>query len=138
MEWLDFILGALTLVTGGGWFIYYRANRRKADGEATQSEAEGWKSMQDVYQQTIDDLNKYCNDIRNDRNLLRDENNQLREENRKLRDKYLDMENQIMELRKELARQGRRLESILPFTCGTVACPNRTRVEIQLENEKES
>lgn len=137
MEWFEIISGILTLIAGGGWFLSYKAYKRKTNGEATQSEADGWKSMQDVYQQTIDDLNKYCNDIRTDRNLLHDENISLREENRKLREKYIDMEKQILELKKELARQGRKLESVLPFTCAVVACPNRTRVELQQDIEQE-
>lgn len=130
MEWFEIISGILTLIAGGGWFLSYKAYKRKSNGEATQSEAEGWKSMQDVYQQTIDDLNKYCNDIRTDRNFLHDENITLRE-------KYIDMEKQILELKKELARQGRKLESVLPFTCAVVACPNRTRVELQQDIEQE-
>ncbi len=140
MDWNDIILGVLGTFLGGGcvWLFTFRATKRKANGEATQTEAEGWKAMQDVYQQTIKDLNECCEDIRKDRNLLREENNVLREENRKLREKYNDLEQQIMDLRKEMARQGRRLESVMPFACSVVSCTKRTRIELHdndIENE---
>lgn len=131
MSWLEFILAIVTLGATGGWFVTYRAFKRKSNGEATQAEAEGWKAQQDVYQQTIEDLKQSCAYIKEDRNLLREENQTLRNENNELREKYNSLESQISELRKELARQGRKLETILPFACGLAGCPNRTRVEIQ-------
>lgn len=130
MDWISIVISVLTAVAGGGWFITYRAYKRKANGEAAQVEAEGWKAQQDVYQQTIEDLKQSCAYIRDDRNLLREENVKLRQENVILREKYNEIETQIMELRKELARQGRRLESVLPFACGVVGCPNRKRVDL--------
>ena len=48
MDIYNIITTALTLITGGGWFIYYKANQRKAEGEATVAEADGWKAQQDV------------------------------------------------------------------------------------------
>lgn len=92
-------------MAGGGWFIYYRANKMKAYGEA-------WESQQRVYQNTIADLEKTCEFIRNDRDLLRKENEELRKENMELRKKVNVMENIILDIRKEVARQGRRIESL--------------------------
>ena len=141
MGWMDFILAAATTIMGGGWIFTYRAYKRKNDGEAAQAEADGWKSQQDVYQQTIEDLKASCAYIKEDRNLLREENKQLLGENKQLREKYNDLERQILdmkseyqiqmcELRKEIAKQGRKIEGLLPFTCGLAGCPNRSRVEI--------
>lgn len=125
---LQIIVPTLTVVASGGWFITYRAYKRKAD-------AESWQTVQDVYEETIEDLKQSCDYIRNDRNLLREENTKLREENNMLRDKYNVLEQQIIELRKELARQGRKLENALPFACGVAGCPNRTRVKFQNYDE---
>lgn len=116
MDLYNIITTALTLITGGGWFIYYKANQRKAEGEATVAEADGWKAQQDVYQQTIIDLKESCEYIRQDRNLLRDENKELRKENNELREKINEMERQLLTLRKELSRQGRRIDSIVKET----------------------
>lgn len=131
MGWIETILSLLTLLAGGGWFVTYRAYKRKSDGEATQAEADGWKAQQDVYQQTIEDLKQSCAYIRDDRNLLREENKKLRDENNQLREKYNELEQQIIDLRKDLARQERKIERIIPFVCGLAGCGNRTRVEFQ-------
>ena len=66
MEWYTIISSIVTIILGGGWFVYYRANKMKAYGEA-------WESQQRVYQNTIADLEKSCEFIRNDRDLLRKE-----------------------------------------------------------------
>lgn len=105
MEWYGIISSIVTVVLGGGWFIYYRANKMKAYGEA-------WESQQRVYQNTIADLEKSCEFIRNDRDLLRKENEELRKENRELRDKINHLEGIILDIRKDMARQGRRIESL--------------------------
>ncbi len=105
MGWMEFSLAIATLVFGGGWFVYYRANKMKAYGEA-------WESQQRVYQNTISDLEKSCEFIRNDRDLLRKENEELRKENKELRDKINNLEGVILEIRKDMARQGRRIESL--------------------------
>ncbi len=102
----------LTIITGGGWFYTYRAYRRKADGEATQVEASGWKAMQEVYQRTIEDLKTSCEYIKNDRNLLREENKVLREENNNLRKDMNALVDQVNALRSEVARQGRQLADL--------------------------
>ena len=105
MGWMEFALAIATLVFGGGWFVYYRANKMKAYGEA-------WESQQRVYQNTIADLEKSCEFIRNDRDLLRKENEELRKENRELRDKIKHLEGLILDIRRDMARQGRRIESL--------------------------
>lgn len=123
------MLGALT---GGSltWLFTIKATRRKADGEAQQVEVDAWKSMQDVYQQTINDLNKYCEDLRTDRIHLLEDRDLLRTENDELRLKYKEMEEEISSLKSTVAKQGRKLEAILPFTCALVGCTNRTNVDL--------
>lgn len=105
METYSIIGTILTLVAGGGWFIYYRANKMKAYGEA-------WETQQRVYQNTIADLEKTCEFIRKDRDLLRQENEELRKENMELRNKVNSLEGVILDIRKEVARQGRRIETL--------------------------
>lgn len=111
-EIYSIISTVITIVLGGGWFVYYRANKRKADGEATQSEADGWAKQQQVYQNTIKDLTESCEYIKQDRNLLREENTQLRKENNEYRMKINELEKTIFEMRKELSRQGRMIQAI--------------------------
>ncbi len=95
----------LTLICGGGWFINRRAKKQLADAEA-------WKAQQAVYQDTIADLKESCDYIRKDRDLLRKENEQLRNENSMLREKIFELEKQFADVRRDIARQGRRIESL--------------------------
>ena len=52
VEILNWILGVLTLIAGGGWFVNWRAHRRQEDAKAIQSE-------QDVYQEMLTDLKEH-------------------------------------------------------------------------------
>lgn len=123
VELLNWILGVLTIIAGGGWFINWRANKRKANGEAAQSEAEGWKAMQDLYQQTIEDFKVYSEDMRAERTVLKKENFEMRE-------KYKAYDDEIIELKRQLARQDRKIEAITPFLCSVVGCLNRKKVTL--------
>lgn len=131
MEILNWVLSVVTLVASGGWFINYRANKRKSEGEAAQEEAAGWKAMQEVYEQHIEDMKNMTNDVREDIERLREDKKILVEENKKWRQKYDNMEEQIRELKNSVARLGRKLETVLPFSCSIAGCPNRLRVEVQ-------
>lgn len=137
MGWMEFLLSVATLVLGTGWLFTYRAYKRKANGEATQSEAEGWKAMQDVYQQTIADLKAYVEDVRNDRNHLREDRDKYREENEEMREKINKLDEEISDLKKDLARQGRKIEALTPFLCGVVGCMNRSKVDLHETEPKE-
>lgn len=111
-EIYSIITTIISVVASGGWFLHYKANKRIKNGEATQSEADGWAKQQEVYQKTIDDLKNTCAFIANDRNLLREENTKLRQENNSLRCRINDLENTIFDLKREVSRLGRRIEAI--------------------------
>lgn len=123
MEIYGIITTVLTLVLGGGWFINWRASRREKDGQATQSEAEGWKAMQDLYQQTIADFKVYSEDMRQERSLLKKENSEIY-------DKYKKLEDVIMMLKKKVSRNERKLDAISPFLCSVFGCTNRKHLPI--------
>lgn len=137
MGWMEFALGLATLVLGTGWLFTWRAYKRKNEGEATQAEADGWNKVQQVYKDTIEDLNGICNIIREDRNNVINENKTLTQLNDELRQRYIDMENQIMDLKKHLAVQDRKFSALVPLLCGKIGCPKRVDVNLQ-ENENES
>lgn len=103
----------ITMILGGGWFVHYRANKRKAAGEAVQSEADGWKAQQEVYQETIANQKKYYDCLKEDFNAIIEENTQLRKENNELRKKVYDLENVVLNLKKELSRLGRRVDALV-------------------------
>ena len=123
MDIYSIINTIVTVFLGGGWFIYYRANKHKAEGEAVQSEAQGWKGMQELYQKTIADFDGYCEDMRKERSVLKTENNEMHE-------KYKKMDDEILGLKRQISRQGRKIEALSPFLCNVVGCLNRKRVNI--------
>ena len=108
----EIISTALTLFFGGGWFIYYKANKKIKEGEATQSEAKGWAEQQHVYQTTIEDQQRFYEHLKADFNVVVEENSKLRQENNELRQKVNDLETSIFELKKEVSRLGRRVEAL--------------------------
>ena len=151
MEIYSIINTLITLFLGGGWFIYYRANKRKAEAEAKQQEAiakeqeasakqqeaNAFKAMQDTYQQTLEDVNKTLaevrlerdkalSEVRAERDHYKDERNELRKENHDMRVKYNELEDKV-------ARLGRRLDCLSPFLCGVVGCMHRQKVSL-MEN----
>ena len=137
MDWFtNVILPVLTLVLGGGlgWLFHIKAERKKAEGEASQTNADAAKSWQDVYQQTVDDLQKYIKELRADRDHLREDRNEIRKENDEQRKKWKEMEDEISELRRQVARNLRIVESMRPFLCGKVGCLERMTIEL---NQKE-
>ena len=113
MDIYSIINTIVTIFLGGGWFIYYKSNKKKAEAEATTAEASGWEAQQHVYQHTIEDLEKSCDFIRKDRDLLRKENEELRKENMELRKRIGSLEDKILELQKGIARNGRRIEALV-------------------------
>ena len=113
MDIYSIINTIVTIFLGGGWFIYYKANKKKANGEAAQAEASGWEAQQKVYQHTIEDLENSCNFIRADRDLLRKENEELRKENMDLRKEVAELRKTVNELGDKVARQGRRIEAVI-------------------------
>lgn len=130
-ETLNMILGFLTLVASGGWFVNWRATRRRSDAEATQQEAVGWKAMQEVYEKHFEDMQLITDSVREDRDRLKEDKDMLYKENREWRGRYTDMENQIMNLKHDMARISRRLEMVLPLTCGVVKCSKRQIIEMK-------
>ena len=111
-EIYSIISTVITLLLGGGWFIHWRAGKRKANGEATQAEADGWARQQEVYQNTIADQQKFYEHLKADFNVVVEENSKLRKENNEWREKVNDLENTVFDLKKEISRLGRRVEAL--------------------------
>lgn len=131
MEIYSIINTLVTIILGGGWFLHWRATKRKVNGEATQSEAEGWKAMQDLYQQTIEDFKVYSEDMRTERGVLKKENDEMRE-------RYNKLDDEIRQLKRRLSRQGRKIDALSPFLCSVVGCLKRKKVNISaLQSDEE-
>lgn len=127
----------MTIFLGGGWFLHWRASKRKANGEAKQVEADAFKSMQDAYQQMHEDLLKRLDEVCGERDHYKDKRDEERKINREMRAKYNELENRMtqMDLRykQDISRLGRRIDVLSPFLCGVAGCIHRKKVSL-MEN----
>lgn len=128
----EIIIALLGALTGGGLtgLFAWRANRRKAEGEATQTEAEAMKAVQDVYQQALDDQQKYIDKLKDTRDHLISDLDEMRQENNELRKRMNDVDEKMRKLENNVDRNNRLLAAWRPFLCGQIDCPNRTSVNL--------
>ena len=116
----EYIIPIISLLAGGGlgWIFTLTATRKKADAEAMAS-------VQDVYQQAINDLNGYCDTLRKDRNELRADRDEMRLKNKELEEKVEGLQKDIQNLRIEIANCEAMIKGLTPRTCYVVDCPSR-------------
>ena len=144
----DSIISIASLILGGsgaGAFFTWRYLRQKAKAEAQQAEAEARekeaeakaaevnmaKEVQDIYQQAlkdkddeVQDKNRIISELREDRDHYRTINNELRQR----QDKTDEV---VRQLQRDVARNGRMVQSMRPFLCGDLACKKRQLITMQ-------
>lgn len=134
MEIYNIINTLVTLFLGGGWFLHWRASRRKANGEAKQTEAQANKEAQEYYNTTLADVNRTLNEVRAERDHYKDERNELRKENHDMRTKYIEIEERMTKMdlnyKRDISRLGRRIDILSPFLCGVTGCMHRKKVSL--------
>jgi len=137
MEIYNIINTLVTVFLGGGWFLHWRASKRKANGEAKQVEADAFKSMQDAYQQMHEDVLNRLKEVCDERDHYKDERDEERKANRELRQKYTELDERMTNLdlqyKRDISRLGRRIDVLSPFLCGVAGCMHRKKVSL-MEN----
>ena len=137
MEIYNIINTLVTVFLGGGWFLHWRASRRKANGEAKQTEAQANKEAQEYYNTTLADVNRTLNEVRAERDHYKDERNELRKENHEMRTKYIEIEEKMTKMdlnyKRDISHLGRRIDVLSPFLCGVAGCMHRKKVSL-MEN----
>ena len=124
---------------GGGAFFTWRYLRRKAKAEAVTAEVDAAKDMQDLYQQMLadtkeerEDRKKQIEELRDERDHYKDERNDLREKVEKLTRSFMDWrleaDNDRSKMKMDIAKLGRKVETMVPFMCGNLTCTDRQRV----------
>lgn len=140
------ILGLMLGGCGIGSLFTIKYARMQARGEARSAENEATKAVQDVYQEMVEDVKKdreeqkaYILELKEDRNHLRQDRDELKKENENLRKTTIDLQDAIQDVKREQARQGRKLEVITPFICSRTECTERIRASIKdLTKRKEN
>lgn len=134
MEVYGIITTVLSLFFAGGWWLNWRASRRKMDGEAKAAEAQANKEAQEYYNSTLADVNNTLKEVRAERDHYKDDRNALRQENETMIQKYKELQSKLTEMdveyKREIARLGRRLDCLSPLLCGVVGCPHRKKVSV--------
>jgi hypothetical protein len=138
---LDSIISILGLFIGGGGgaFFTWRFMRRKAKAEAVTAEVDAAKDMQDMYQQMLEDAKcdredrrEQVEELRADRDHYKQERNELRDRMEKLTRSFtdwrLEADNDRSKMKMDIAKLGRKVETMVPFMCGNLTCKDRQRV----------
>ena len=132
---MDFetISNVIALLAGGsglGCLLTWQYTKRKAKAETESAEAAATKELQDIYQQLIADVKQdrdeqktYINELKEDRQHLRDERDELRS-------MIDDLDLKVRSLERDVARNGRMVESMRPFLCSVANCPKRQTMSL--------
>lgn len=138
MEGMDIytlITSILTLVCGGGWFVNWRAKKRKETAEARQTELNATITEQDMYQQMLKDVEEHNERLRRFNTEVSEECEQLRkrvaENDIKLReqgDMIREQEKKLAAQENKIASLEHRLELMTDMMCGKANCMQRTKV----------
>ena len=138
MEVLDiytFISTFLTIICGGGWFVNWRAKKRKESAEARQTELNATITEQDMYQEMIKDVEDHNERLRRFNAEISEECEALRkrvsENENKLReqdDKIREQENKLRAQESKIESLEHRLELMTEMMCGKGNCQQRTKV----------
>ena len=135
MEIYTVITTILTLICSGGWFINWKAKKRKESAEARQSELNATITEQDMYQEMLKDVEDHNERLRRFNTEISDECEQLRkriaENENKIReqdDKMREQERKFTEQENKIASLEKRLELVTEMMCGKANCMQRTKV----------
>lgn len=143
---MEAIISFVTLLVGGGGicgFFFWRQMKRQKEAEAKAAEAEAKlkeveaktaevdmaMKVQDTYQQILEDKQKevednhrLINELREDRDHYKQGYVEFRDQLDKLSKELRDFRNQTEDeraaMKRDIARNGRMVEALRPFTCG--------------------
>ena len=103
------------------------------------AEVDAAKDMQDLYQQMLsdtkeerEDRKKQIDELRSERDHYKDERNELRDKMEQLTRSFMDWrieaDNDRSKMKMDIAKLGRKVETMVPFMCGNQTCKDRQRV----------
>ena len=135
MEIYTLVNTALTLICGGGWFINWRAKKRKESAEARQTELNATITEQDMYQQMLKDAEEHNERLRRFNTEISNECEQLRKRISENENRLREQDDKIHEQDDKLRKQGSKIESlehrlelVTEMMCGKANCMQRTKV----------
>lgn len=145
---LEAIISFIGLFIGGGAgaFFTWKWQQRKAKAEAENAEIDAAKELQGMYQTMLQDANTWLRDahdkvegLRAERDHYKKDRDETRDKMEKLTHSFMDWrmeaDNDRSKMKMEIARLGRKVESMAPFMCADLQCKLRKRVVLSEEGE---
>ena len=112
-----------------------KSEKRKSEAEAESVMVQVLKEMQETYQLYVDNTKARTEEDLKYIGVLKEDRRQLLDEREELRKRIDETEEKVRELQREVARNGRMVESLRPFICGVIGCRKRQPVAISVEGE---
>ena len=154
---LEAIISLIGLFVGGGSGCFFtwrwmnrraRAEAKEKEAEAKSAEVEMAQKVQDTYQQMLEDKQKEVDDnhrliaeLREDRDHYKQGYVEFRDQLDKLGNEFRQFRNETEEerakMKRDIARNDRRLECMTPLLCGRDGCAIRVPVIISPTGEIE-
>ena len=133
----DTLINLLGLILGGGSgaFFTWRYMKKKAKAEAESAEVDMAQKVQDTYQQMLADKDSEMEDKKKIINELREERDHFKNDRNELRERVSKMETNILDMKREIARNGRKLEALSPFICARQGCYDRIFAQVSADGE---
>ena len=138
---LEAIISFIGLFVGGGAgaFFTWRYQKKKAKAEAESAEIDAAKDLQDMYQQMLadaktdrEDRKQQIEELRAERDHYKTDRNELRERMEQMARSFMDWrieaDNDRSKMKMDIAKLGRKVETMVPFMCGNLQCKDRQRV----------
>ena len=131
------MINLLGLILGGGSgaFFTWRYMKKKAKAEAESAEVDMAQKVQDTYQQMLKDKDEEMEDKKKIINELREERDHFKNDRNELRERVSKMETNILDMKREIARNGRKLEALRPFICARQGCHDRILAQVSADGE---
>ena len=92
-----------------------------------QAEADAMKSVQEVYQELIEDM-------KNDRKELKNAYQEQKKRFDEVDNKYKEVLQKCNEMEKAIKQNARVMDTMKPFLCGVKNCPNRKSITFDTNN----
>ena len=102
------------------WLFTLRYTRK-------QAEADAMKSVQEVYQELIEDM-------KNDRKELKNAYQEQKKRFDEVDNKYKEVLQKCNEMEKAIKQNARVMDTMKPFLCGVKNCPNRKSITFDTNN----
>ncbi len=133
----DTLINLLGLILGGGSgaFFTWRYMKKKAKAEAESAEVDMAQKVQDTYQQMLEDKQKEVEDNHRLIDELRQDRDHYKNDRNELRDRVGKMEEMILEMKREIARNGRKVEALAPFICARQGCADRIFATVSADGD---